>query len=178
MQIELAGATVALDGEASAVTDAMLEALRANGGQVVAEAGAADILLVSCPLSPGAPARPPRDTHGRARDVAMAMAAVRNPRVLLLDEHVSALDPKRAKVVAEVTEQIIRAQSMTTIMVTHDLGHALAHSDRVLMMHRGRVVMDLSGKQKSELDLASLAASFEELVGEALPDRTILAAAS
>ncbi len=110
---------------------------------------------------------------GQRQAVAMA-----NPRVLLLDEHVSALDPKRAKVVAEVTEQIIRAQSMTTIMVTHDLGHALAHSDRVLMMHRGRVVMDLSGKQKSELDLASLAASFEELVGEALPDRTILAAAS
>lgn len=115
---------------------------------------------------------------GQRQAVAMAMAAVRNPRVLLLDEHVSALDPKRAKVVAEVTEQIVRAQSMTTIMVTHDLGHALAHSDRVLMMHRGRVVMDLSGKQKSELDLASLAASFEELVGEALPDRTILAAAS
>lgn len=115
---------------------------------------------------------------GQRQAVAMAMAAVRNPRVLLLDEHVSALDPKRAKVVAEVTEQIIRAQSMTTIMVTHDLGHALAHSDRVLMMHRGRIVMDLSGEQKSELDLAALAANFEELVGEALPDRTILAAAS
>jgi len=115
---------------------------------------------------------------GQRQAVAMAMAAVRNPRVLLLDEHVSALDPKRAKLVAEVTEDIIRAQAITTIMVTHDLGHALAHSDRVLMMHRGKVVMDLSGKQKTDLDLAGLAASFEALVGEALPDRTLLAAAS
>lgn len=115
---------------------------------------------------------------GQRQAVAMAMAAVRNPRVLLLDEHVSALDPKRAKVVADVTEEIVRAQSMTTIMVTHDLGHALAHSDRVLMMHRGKVVMDLSGSQKTALDLAELATRFEQLVGEALPDRTLLAAAS
>jgi putative tryptophan/tyrosine transport system ATP-binding protein len=115
---------------------------------------------------------------GQRQAVAMAMAAVRNPQVLLLDEHVSALDPKRAKLVAEVTEQIIRAQCITTIMVTHDLGHALAHSDRVLMMHRGRIVMDLSGDQKSELDLAGLVTNFEKLVGEALPDRTLLAAAS
>lgn len=115
---------------------------------------------------------------GQRQAVAMAMAAVRNPRVLLLDEHVSALDPKRAKVVADVTEEIVRAQSMTTIMVTHDLGHALAHSDRVLMMHRGKVVMDLAGKQKTDLDLPALAARFEQLVGEALPDRTLLAVAS
>ncbi|UVK43653.1 ATP-binding cassette domain-containing protein [Mesorhizobium sp. AR07] len=115
---------------------------------------------------------------GQRQAVAMAMAAVRNPRVLLLDEHVSALDPKRAKVVADVTEEIVRAQDITTVMVTHDLGHALSHTDRVLMMHRGKVVMDLSGEKKAALDLAELARQFERLVGEALPDRTLLAAAS
>ncbi len=115
---------------------------------------------------------------GQRQAVAIAMAAVRNPRVLLLDEHVSALDPKRARVVSDVTEQIVRAQSITTIMVTHDLGHALAHSDRVLMMHRGKIVMDLAGREKIGLTLSALAANFEDLVGEALPDRTLLATAS
>lgn len=95
MQIEFAGATVALDGEANAVTDAMLEALRANGGQVVAEAGAADILLVSCPLSPGAPARPPRDTHGRARDVAMAMAGRGGGRIVFVTSAVAGMPMRR-----------------------------------------------------------------------------------
>ncbi|MCZ8546502.1 ATP-binding cassette domain-containing protein [Mesorhizobium qingshengii] len=112
---------------------------------------------------------------GQRQAVAVAMAAVRNPRLLLLDEHVSALDPKRAKVVAEVTEDIVRAQSITTVMVTHDLSHALKHSDRVLMMHRGRIVMDLSGDEKNAIGFTELASRFEHLVGEALPDRTLLA---
>ena len=84
----------------------------------------------------------------------------------------------RAKIVADVTGEIVRAQDITTVMVTHDLGHALSHTDRVLMMHRGKVVMDLSGEKKAALDMAELAVQFERLVGEALPDRTLLAAAS
>lgn len=115
---------------------------------------------------------------GQRQAVAVAMAAVRAPKVLLLDEHVSALDPKRAKVVSDVTEDIVRGQAITTVMITHDLGHALRQTDRVLMMHRGRVVMDLSGSEKDGVDLNELAHRFESLVGEALSDRTLLAAAS
>ena len=85
---------------------------------------------------------------------------------------------KDAPLAPPPTEEIVRAQDITTVMVTHDLGHALSHTDRVLMMHRGKVVMDLSGEKKAALDLGELARQFERLVGEALPDRTLLAAAS
>lgn len=112
---------------------------------------------------------------GQRQAVAMAMAAVRQPQVLLLDEHTSALDPKRARILREVTEQVVRESGMTTMMVTHDMGHALAETDRVLMMHRGRVVMNLSGAEKNALTVPELATRFEHLVGEALSDRTILA---
>jgi putative ABC transport system ATP-binding protein len=113
---------------------------------------------------------------GQRQAVAVAMAAVRRPKVLLLDEHVSALDPKRARVVGEVTEEIVRDQNITALMVTHDLGRATASTDRILMMHRGKVVMDLEGRDKETMSVAALAGRFEEIVGEALPDRTLLAA--
>jgi putative ABC transport system ATP-binding protein len=113
---------------------------------------------------------------GQRQAVAVAMAAVRRPKVLLLDEHVSALDPKRARVVGEVTEEIVRDQTITALMVTHDLARATASTDRILMMHRGKVVMDLEGGDKATMSVAMLASRFEEIVGEALPDRTLLAA--
>ncbi|MCC5989234.1 MAG: ATP-binding cassette domain-containing protein [Pararhodobacter sp.] len=112
---------------------------------------------------------------GQRQAIAVAMAAVRKPRLLLLDEHTAALDPKRARIVGEATTEIARQHGMTTIMVTHDLAHAMHQTDRVLMMHRGRVVLDLSGPEKDGTGVSDLAGIFERVVGEALPDRTLLA---
>lgn len=111
---------------------------------------------------------------GQRQAIAVAMAAVRKPGLLLLDEHTAALDPKRARVIAGATTRIARQHGMTTVMVTHDLGHAMREADRVLMMHRGRVVLDLEGAQKDATGVAELAGIFERIVGEALPDHALL----
>lgn len=111
---------------------------------------------------------------GQRQAIAVAMAAVRKPGLLLLDEHTAALDPTRARIIGEATTRIARENGMTSIMVTHDLAHAMRESDRVLMMHRGRVVLDLAGAEKTAVDAAELASIFERVVGEALPDATLL----
>jgi NAD(P)-dependent dehydrogenase (short-subunit alcohol dehydrogenase family) len=95
MQIELAGATVALDGEANAVTDAMLAALHASGGRVVGEIGSVDILVVSCPLRPGAAARDPRALHANACAVAAAMAGRGGGRIVFVTSAVAGMPMRR-----------------------------------------------------------------------------------
>ncbi|MDQ1583737.1 MAG: putative tryptophan/tyrosine transport system ATP-binding protein [Microbacteriaceae bacterium] len=111
---------------------------------------------------------------GQRQAVAVAMATIGHPGVLLLDEPVAALDPKNARLVIEETERIVRESSITTLMVTHDMHHALTHSDRLVMLHRGRVVMDLGRAEKEDLDVAALVERFERVAGEAMPDRSRL----
>ncbi len=111
---------------------------------------------------------------GQRQAVSVAMATCRDPGLLLLDEHVSALDPTRARIVMEKTEEIVRARGVATLMVTHDMGHAIRHSDRLILMHRGRVAMDLGQDQKAGLTVPDLLRRFEELTGETLPDSTVL----
>lgn len=111
---------------------------------------------------------------GQRQAVSVAMATSRNPGLLLLDEHVSALDPTRARVVMEETEAIVRRRGIDTLMVTHDMSHALKHSDRLLMMHRGRVVMDMNQNEKASLTVPDLLVRFEKLTGETLPDNALL----
>lgn len=111
---------------------------------------------------------------GQRQAIAVAMAAVRKPGLLLLDEHTAALDPKRAGIIGEATTRIARESGITSIMVTHNLAHAMRESDRVLMMHRGRVVLDLADERKNAVDATELAGVFERVVGEALPDHTLL----
>lgn len=111
---------------------------------------------------------------GQRQAIAVAMAAVRRPGLLLLDEHTAALDPKRARIIGEETTHVARRFGMTAVMVTHDLAHAMRESDRVLMMHRGCVVLDIAGEEKTRIGVPELAGIFEQVVGEALPDRTLL----
>ena len=111
---------------------------------------------------------------GQRQALAVALATATRPAVLLLDEHVAALDPNSAESVMEETERIIRSHRITTLMVTHDMSRALVHSDRLLMMHRGEIVFDLSGSAKRELTAADLVAMFEARAGEAVPDRSLL----
>jgi putative ABC transport system ATP-binding protein len=111
---------------------------------------------------------------GQRQAVAVAMASVGRPSLLLLDEHVAALDPASANLVMAETERLVREHRITTLMVTHDMKRALAHSDRVLMMHRGRIVLDLQGEEKSLTSVADLVQMFEHRAGDVLPDRSLL----
>jgi putative ABC transport system ATP-binding protein len=112
---------------------------------------------------------------GQRQALAVAMAATTRPAVLLLDEHVAALDPGSGQAVMQETERIIRAHRITALMVTHDMTRALAHTDRVLMMHRGKLVLDLAGSAKAQATPADLVRLFEARSGESVPDRSLLA---
>lgn len=112
---------------------------------------------------------------GQRQAVSVAMATARDPELLLLDEHVSALDPTRARVVMDQTEAIARRQGIATLMITHDMGHAIKHSDRLILMHRGNIAMDLNSDEKAGLTIPALLARFEKLTGESLPDSAVLA---
>lgn len=112
---------------------------------------------------------------GQRQAVAVAMATLRQPSVLLLDEHVAALDPKSARLVMEATDRIVRSSGITTLMVTHDMARALQHSDRVLMMHRGRIVFELDTQEKAGLEARDLIDLFEKHAGNVVSDRTALA---
>lgn len=113
---------------------------------------------------------------GQRQAVAVAMASLGDPAVVLLDEHVAALDPHSAEKVSDVTEQLVRAKGMTALMVTHDMTHALRYADRLLMMHRGRAVLDLEGTQLKGVTVSDLQARFAELAGGSLSDTTLLTA--
>lgn len=93
---------------------------------------------------------------GQRQSLTMIMATLVHPKVLLLDEHTAALDPKTAQLIMELTEDIIRMHGLTTLMITHNLQDALTHGDRLIMMHQGKVIIDIAGKEKKGLTVSSL----------------------
>lgn len=111
---------------------------------------------------------------GQRQAAAVGMALIGRGSLVLLDEHCAALDPRSARLVSDETERGIRSAGLTALMVTHDMTHALERSDRILMMHRGQIVLDISGDEKSELDPAGLVDRFEHHTGGRLGDREIL----
>ena len=100
---------------------------------------------------------------GQRQAVTLLMATIRRPDLLLLDEHTAALDPRAAEQVMEVTEQLVRSHSLTTLMVTHSMDQAVRFGDRTVMMHRGMVVADLSGAERDGVTEADLLVRFAEL---------------
>ena len=102
------------------------------------------------------------------------MASLKPSRILLLDEHTAALDPKTAAFVLELTDQIVKSNQLTTLMVTHSMRQALDHGDRTVMLHQGRVVLDVSGEQRAKMDVPDLLALFERTRGEVLADDALL----
>lgn len=100
---------------------------------------------------------------GQRQAVTLLMSTLRRPQLLLLDEHTAALDPRAAAQVIDVTNQIVREHSLTTMMVTHDMEEALAQGDRTIMMHRGEILADLSGAERAGLDVNDLLKRFAEL---------------
>ena len=111
---------------------------------------------------------------GQRQALALVMATISKPAILLLDEHVATLDPKTAQTVLELTEMIVKREKMTTMMVTHNMELALRYGNRLIMMHNGRIVVDIKQEQKANLTVNDLIVAFERASGEAFDDDSIL----
>lgn len=111
---------------------------------------------------------------GQRQAVSLLMATLRPMKILLLDEHTAALDPKTAEFVLRLTEQIVTAQGLTTLMVTHSMRQALDHGQRTVMLHEGRIAFDVAGDTRAGLDVPDLLALFSRVRGEALADDSLL----
>ncbi|MCH5343899.1 MAG: ATP-binding cassette domain-containing protein [Acetatifactor sp.] len=102
---------------------------------------------------------------GQRQALTLLMATLKKPKLLLLDEHTAALDPKTAAKVLDATDRIVKKDNLTTIMITHNMKDAIAHGNRLIMMHEGRVIFDVSGEEKQNLKVKDLLAKFEEVSG-------------
>lgn len=112
---------------------------------------------------------------GQRQAVTLLMASLKKPKLLLLDEHTAALDPKTAKKVLDLTEEIVAKDNLTTLMITHNMKDAIRLGNRLVMMHEGKVIYDVSGEEKKNLKVADLLAKFEEVSGDEFAnDRMIL----
>ena len=110
---------------------------------------------------------------GQRQAVTLLMASMNDPKLLLLDEHTAALDPKTAAKVLEITDRIVTENKLTTLMITHNMNDAIKHGNRLIMMNNGKIVYDVSGEEKKNLTVDFLIKKFSE-VGEALSDKALL----
>ncbi|WP_099332235.1 ABC transporter ATP-binding protein [Actinomyces minihominis] len=111
---------------------------------------------------------------GQRQSLSLLMATFTNPKILLLDEHTAALDPQRAEVVTQLTGEMVAKNNLTTLMVTHNMEQALRLGNRLIMMHEGRIVLDLSESEKGKTTVRDLLDWFEQVKGAQLSDRTLL----
>ena len=111
---------------------------------------------------------------GQRQAVSLLMATLQPMKILLLDEHTAALDPKTAEFVLELTARIVAEQKLTTLMVTHSMRQALDHGERTVMLHEGRVVFDVAGAERRGLDVPDLLALFARHRGEQLADDSLI----
>lgn len=102
---------------------------------------------------------------GQRQALTLLMATLKKPRLLLLDEHTAALDPKTAAKVLETTDRIVGREHLTTLMITHNMKDAIAHGNRLVMMNSGKIIFDVSGEEKKKLTVPDLLAKFEEASG-------------
>ena len=100
---------------------------------------------------------------GQRQAITLLMATLKRPQLLLLDEHTAALDPRAAEKINLITDQVIRENSLTTLMVTHSMEQALEQGDRTIMVHRGEILADLAGSDRDGLDPNDLVRRFTEL---------------
>ena len=112
---------------------------------------------------------------GQRQALTLMMAVMSEPKLLLLDEHTAALDPKTSAKVMEITREVVKEKGITTIMVTHNMKHALECGNRLLMMHQGKIIIDVKGKEKKTLTTEKLMEMFSKAnaLGE-LSDRSLL----
>ena len=112
---------------------------------------------------------------GQRQALTLLMATLKKPKLLLLDEHTAALDPRTAEKVLNLSRQIIEENKLMTMMVTHNMRDAIAYGNRLIMMHEGRVILDIAGEEKKKLTVENLLEQFARVSGDAFTnDRALL----
>ncbi len=112
---------------------------------------------------------------GQRQAITLLMATLQKPKLLLLDEHTAALDPKTASKVLELSDKIIKENNLTALMVTHNMRDAIVHGNRLIMMNNGKVILDISGEEKKKLTVDELLKKFEMVSNSKLEnDRMLL----
>ena len=111
---------------------------------------------------------------GQRQSLTLLMATLRRPRLLLLDEHTAALDPKTAEQVLKLTRELIQEMELTALMVTHNMKHAIELGNRLIMMHNGKIILDVDGRAKQDLTIQDLLEEFAKLKGHDLTDDKML----
>jgi putative ABC transport system ATP-binding protein len=111
---------------------------------------------------------------GQRQALTLLMASLVKPKLLLLDEHTAALDPKTAAKVLDATEKIVQRDHLTTLMITHNMRDAIAHGNRLVMMYEGRIALDISGEDKKKLTVEDLLAKFGQATGSDEADDKLL----
>lgn len=111
---------------------------------------------------------------GQRQAITLLMATLQRPELILLDEHTAALDPKTSATVMDLTERLITEEKLTAFMVTHDMKDAIRYGNRLIMLHQGKIVVDIAGKKKSQLTVPDLMTLFHQNSGENLKDDQLL----
>lgn len=111
---------------------------------------------------------------GQRQALTLLMASLKKPKLLLLDEHTAALDPKTAAKVLDLSDRIVAESHLTTMMVTHNMKDAIAHGNRLIMMYDGRIVIDVSGEEKKKLTVPQLLELFSKVSGSDEADDKLL----
>ena len=102
---------------------------------------------------------------GQRQALTLVMSTLVKPKLLLLDEHTAALDPKTSAMVMNLTDKIVKKNNLTTVMITHNMEHAIEYGDRLVMLHEGHVVVDIKGEEKKDLTVAKLLELFKKNSG-------------
>ncbi|MFC5531180.1 ABC transporter ATP-binding protein [Cohnella yongneupensis] len=111
---------------------------------------------------------------GERQALSLLMATFTKPQILLLDEHTAALDPARAELITKITDEIVREMKLTTLMVTHNMEQAIRLGNRLIMMDKGRIILDIPQERKAGLTVAQLLGEFERISGQQLSDDRIM----
>ncbi len=112
---------------------------------------------------------------GQRQAITLLMASMNDPKVLLLDEHTAALDPKTAAKVLALTEKVVTEKHLTTLMITHNMKDAIAYGNRLIMLHEGKIILDIGGEEKKKLTVENLLEAFNRVSGsEFSSDRALL----
>jgi len=111
---------------------------------------------------------------GQRQALTLLMATLKKPKLLLLDEHTAALDPKTAEKVLQLTEKLVVENNLTTLMVTHNMRDAIRHGNRLIMMHDGNVILDIKGEEKKKLTVEDLLKRFGKASGEEFANDRVL----
>ncbi|KEQ34295.1 ABC transporter family protein [Streptococcus mitis] len=105
---------------------------------------------------------------GQRQALTLVMAALVKPKLLLLDEHTAALDPKTSQMVMDLTQKIVEHHQLTTLMITHDMNHAIEYGNRLIMLYQGKIVVDVKGEEKKHLTVEDLMHLFQKNSGQSL----------